>query len=164
MCFWRPHQSGPVFFNSGRRDAEGSSNTAAQAKPLCRICPLSAESPGTDLLAWLLQQIDFAQGESPSTGAGAEPGITRPGNVLRGTEGGWRRERGLLDCEAICQTCERSLFSFFFTFFPLDSQTATIYQRMKEIDYKRNIQSTRRWGWSHCRHSKHARTPWFSTT
>lgn len=57
----------------------------------------------------------------------------------------------------------RSLFSFFFFFFfPLVSQTS-IYQHMKEIDYKRNTQSVRRWGWSNCRVSKHSRRAWFPT-
>lgn len=60
----------------------------------------------------------------------------------------------------------RSLFFFLFFlifFFPLDSQTTSIYQRVKEIDYKRNIHSITRWGWSHHRLSKHARTARFST-
>lgn len=73
---------------------------------------------------------------APARERGAEPGVTQPGDVLRGTEGGWRRERRLLDCEAIFQTCEEP-FLFFYIFFSIDFQTASIYQRMKEIDFKR---------------------------
>lgn len=162
MNFWRPHQSGPVF--SAQPGEMLREAPTEQPKPsLCAgSIPREQRAQALTRLRDFCSHLTLHKVTAPARERGAEPGVTQPGDVLRGTEGGWRRERRLLDCEAIFQTCEEP-FLFFYIFFPIDFQTASIYQCMKEIDYKRKIQSTRRWGWSHCRHSKHARTPWFST-